>query len=298
MTNVKQLLEQYSKQVTVKPSKDGQYLVVKYKREVFFKDEWDDFLRECRGMILDKDYNIVSLPFTKIHNYGVEKDAPEFVDNELVHTLRKVNGFMVAATWHNGDILWSTTGSVDSMYVDYAKEMFDKMSEEHKRSMKTMLRGAIDFTYMFECVHPNDPHIVAEVPGLYLLAYRYKKLYSMVYPVISTAHGGAVMIAEHEVMTFGKLKELAKTCKHEGFVVYSHDLTRVTKIKSPHYLTKKALMRKNFDKISALDKSMVDEEFYPLIEFFKEFDHERDNFFNVLDEQARRQYIEDWFMKR
>lgn len=93
MTNVKQLLEQYSKQVTVKPSKDGQYLVVKYKREVFFKDEWDDFLRECRGMILDQDYNIVSLPFTKIHNYGVEKDAPEFVDNELLAA-----AYIVAAT--------------------------------------------------------------------------------------------------------------------------------------------------------------------------------------------------------
>lgn len=293
MTNVKQLLEQYSKKVTVKPSLDGQYLVVKYKREVFFKDEWDDFLRECRGMVLDKDYNIVSLPFTKIHNYGVEKDAPEFADNELVYAPRKVNGFMVAATWHNGDILWSTTGSVDSMYVDYAKEMFDNMSEEHKRELKVRFMTSPDFTYMFECVHPNDPHIVEEVPGLYLLAYRSKELYSKVYPVVHRAVDGLA-----EVMTFGELKKLAKTCKHEGFVVYSQDLTRVTKIKSPHYLTKKALMRKNFDKIRALDKSMVDEEFYPLIEFLKEYAHERDNFFNVLDERARRQYIEDWFMKR
>lgn len=297
MSDIKKLLDQYKNKVTVKPSKDGQFLVVKYKREVFFKDEWDDFLRECRGLILDTDYNIVSLPFTKIHNYGVEKDAPEFGDNELVHTLRKVNGFMVAATWHNGDILWSTTGSVDSMYVDYAKEMFDNMAERHKRDLKARFMTFPDFTYMFECVHPNDPHVVEEVPGLYLLAYRQKQLDSMVYPVVGTTHEG-VAVAEHEVMPFGQLKERAKSCKHEGFVVYSQDLTRVTKIKSPHYLTKKALMRKNFDKISALDKSMVDEEFYPLIEFFKEFDHERDNFFNVLDERARRQYIEDWFMKR
>lgn len=295
MSDIKKLLDQYKNKVTVKPSKDGQFLVVKYKREVFFKDEWDNFLRECRGLILDTDYNIVSLPFTKIHNYGVEKDAPEFGDNELVHTLRKVNGFMVAATWHVDRILWSTTGSVDSMYVDYAIDMFDRLDADQKRTLRYRLAGIPGYTYMFECVHPNDPHIVSEEPGLYLLAYRENKLFSLVYPVVADA---VLKTADYEVMTFANLKEEAKKCKHEGFVVYSQDLTRVTKIKSPHYLTKKALMRKNFYKISALDKSMVDEEFYPLIEFFKEFDHERDNFFNVLDERARRQYIEDWFMKR
>lgn len=295
MSDIKKLLDQYKNKVTVKPSKDGQFLVVKYKREVFFKDEWDDFLRECRGLILDKDYNIVSLPFTKIHNYGVEKDAPEFGDNELVHTLRKVNGFMVAATWHVDRILWSTTGSVDSMYVDYAIDMFDRLDADQKRTLRYRLAGIPGYTYMFECVHPNDPHIVSEEPGLYLLAYRENTLFSLVYPVVADT---VLKTADYEVMPFANLKEKAKNCQHEGFVVYSQDLTRVTKIKSPHYLTKKALMRKNFDKISALDKSMVDEEFYPLIEFFKEFDHERDNFFNVLDEQARRQYIEDWFMKK
>jgi hypothetical protein len=27
-------------------------------------------------------------------------------------------------------------------------------------------------TFMFECVHPNDPHIISEIPGMYLLGYR------------------------------------------------------------------------------------------------------------------------------
>lgn len=93
----------------------------------------------------------------------------------------------------------------------------------------------------------------------------------------------------------GELKEKAKTVKHEGFVFYNEQGIGA-KIKSPYYLTKKALMRKNIDKLMSMDaKEFLDEEFYPLIDWIREVDREH---FAVLDEIARREYIENWFAKK
>ena len=52
--------------------------VIKYKKRVFYDNLWNDILEECRGLVVDADFNIVSRPFTKIYNYGVEKRAPKF----------------------------------------------------------------------------------------------------------------------------------------------------------------------------------------------------------------------------
>ena len=99
--------------------------VLKYKKKVFFDGLWNEFLEECRGTIVDKDFNVVSRPFTKIYNYGIEAKAPKLADDTVVTAYRKVNGFMAAVTWYNGDILISTTGSTDSEFVGYIKEMID-----------------------------------------------------------------------------------------------------------------------------------------------------------------------------
>jgi hypothetical protein len=100
--------------VNMKSAGDGIY-VLKYKKKVFYNDLWNDYIAECRGTIVDSDFNIVSYPFTKIYNYGIEKAAPVLSDDTEVVAFRKVNGFMVAVTFHRGDVLVSTTGSTDRL---------------------------------------------------------------------------------------------------------------------------------------------------------------------------------------
>ena len=70
--------------------------VLKYKKTVFYDDLWNDFLEQCRGTIVDSDFNVVQRPFTKIYNYGVEEKAPVLADDVEVTAHRKVNGFMLA----------------------------------------------------------------------------------------------------------------------------------------------------------------------------------------------------------
>lgn len=295
------ICEEYNrntKSVMLKATSDPNLFVLKYKTSVFHKGTWNDFLRECRGMVVDKDFNIVSLPFRKIHNYGWEADAPEFDADEYVFASRKVNGFMIACTWYNDHLLWSTTGSIDSDFVGYAYDVYDTWPSHQKDAFRELIKVNSDFTYMFECVHPKDPHIVHEDPGLYFIGARPKDTSANTLLADQSSesefwrHTGVKTVETFKVK-FSDLQRMAKECKHEGFVIESIDGTRVTKIKSPHYLSKKLLMRGNWEKFLGNNtRNKLDEEFYPIYDWIHKV--EREQFFE-LDEVARREYIENFF---
>jgi hypothetical protein len=276
--------------VNMKSAGEGIY-VLKYKKKVFYDGLWNDYLTECRGSIVDADFNLVTYPFTKIYNYGIEKDAPVFSDDTVVTAYRKVNGFMVAVTRHNGDVLVSTTGSTDSDFVGMAKEMMlNHMSWDNwQRVMASEdLEG---MTIMFECVHPNDPHIVPEEAGMYILGYRYNIWRSPV-----GCHAGILksfgkrfncFVPDSYRVTMAELMQMVKECRHEGFVFYADD-GRSSKIKSKYYLVQKALARKK--DILSLNKELLDEEFYPMVDHLSSIRDE----FNSLDEQARLEYMRNY----
>lgn len=282
--------------VNMKECGDGIY-VLKYKKRVFYDNLWNEYIAECRGSIVDKDFNLVAYPFTKIYNYGIEKEAPVLEDTDQVTAFRKVNGFMVAMTWHNGDILVSTTGSTANDYVDYAKEMMlthgtwaDWQLALNKSDMDGM-------TFMFECVHPKDPHIVPEKAGMYILGYRENTWQSKVGhdPFVLQDLGEAFKCFVPESLTTNmvRLKELAKECKHEGYVFYANDDTS-SKIKSPYYLTSKWVARNpRTDKLVDLNKDIkhqLDEEYYPLVDAIRANIVE----YTAMDEQARLEWVRNF----
>jgi hypothetical protein len=287
---LKTYVESNPKLVSKKSVGNGLF-VLKYKKSVFYNGLWNDYLEECRGTIVDEDFNIVSYPFTKIHNYGVESKAPVLDDSTEVWAYRKVNGFMVAVTWHKGELLVSTTGSVDSPYVAMAKELIDieKYSE--------VCRQVSDFTFMFECVHPDDPHIIPEEAGMYLLGMRAKYLCS---PIVHFALEpvakklGCFGLKPHHV-TLGLLKDLSKKVKHEGFVFYT-DYCVGAKIKSPYYLVKKFVARNpNTEKLMRPDiKQSLDEEYYPLITAIQENIVE----YTAMGEQERLSWVRRFLEKQ
>ncbi len=286
---LKQYVENNPKLVSKRPAGNGIY-VLKYKKTVFFDDLWNRYLEECRGTIVDEDFNIVQYPFTKIYNYGVEKKAPVLDANTPVTAYRKINGFMAAITWYNNDILISTTGSTDSDYVEYIREMIGEDIDHYRFVMEHNQ----EYTYLFECCHPSDPHIVPEDAGMYLLGCR-KKEYGSKVEVGKWISGAAFIMRcrEPEVYhcTLGELLDMTKTVKHEGFVFYTEDGIS-SKIKSPYYLTNKWVARNpRTDKIMRdTIKNQVDEEYYPLIDAI------RDNIdeYTAMDEQARLSWVRNF----
>jgi hypothetical protein len=271
--------------------------VLKYKKRVFYDNLWNEYIAECRGSIVDSDFNLVSYPFTKIYNYGIEKEAPVLSDDVEVLAFRKVNGFMVACTWYNGDVLVSTTGSTDSDYVAMAKEMMLTHMSWADWQLAFTRSDMDNLTVMFECVHPNDPHIVPEKAGMYVLGYRDNAWGSKVGHHRSILEGLAVgfncYVPEHYKVTLAKLKQMTKECKHEGYVFYTEDGVSA-KIKSPYYLTSKWVARNpRTDKLVDLNKDIkhqLDEEYYPLVDAIRANIVE----YTAMDEQARLEWVRNF----
>jgi hypothetical protein len=284
--SLRQFVEDNDRLVSKKSAGDGIY-VLKYKRRVFYDALWNEYLEECRGTIIDEDYDIVSYPFTKIYNYGVEAKAPVLSPDTPVTAWRKVNGFMAAITWHNGDILVSTTGSTDSPYVAMIRELID---EDRYRSVCSQYPTK---TFMFECVHRNDPHIIPEKEGMYLLGYREKSWDSSTdyQDLFNLAMKFGCMTPELFNTTVGELVALSKRVKHEGFVFYTED-GQSAKIKSPYYLINKFVARNpRTDKLmNSQIKQTIDEEYYPLIDYIQANIVE----FTAMTEQERLAWVRNF----
>lgn len=269
------------KLVKMRPAGEGIF-VLKYSKSVFFNNLWNEYLEECRGTIVDEDFNVISRPFTKIYNYGIEKQAPVLSDDVEVTAYRKVNGFMVAMTWYKNDVLVSTTGSTDSDYVAMAKEMMLTHASWTDWQLALSSADCQGMTFMFECVHPNDPHIVPEEAGMYFLGWRENSWDSQVkgfsYEMAHTWSlfaGDTLKCLAPEAFqtTVGDLVKLSKAVRHEGFVFYTKDNVSA-KIKSPYYLTSKWVARNpRTDKLVDLKndiKKNLDEEYYPLVDAIRE----------------------------
>ena len=268
--------------------------VIKYKRQVFYENLWTDELDIFRGLVVDDDFKVISMPFTKIYNFGIEERAPKWSDDEFVAYVRKVNGFMIACTWYQDDLLWSTTGSIDSDFVGYAKEIFNGFTEQQRENFRTILRNSRGYTFMFECVHPSDPHIIPEESGLYLLGCREKIFGSeIIYtPIHQVWEDAGVWTIPVEYETVKTVIDQTRNCTHEGFVMYARDNV-ATKIKSPFYLMNKLFARGNTDRLlNGKAKQILDEEFYGLIDHITNNREE----FTKMTEQERlsftRAYLE------
>jgi hypothetical protein len=152
-----------------------------------------------------------------------------------------------------------------------------------------------NLTVMFECVHPDDPHIVPEKAGMYVLGYRDNTWGSKIGHHRSILEGLAVgfncHVPEHYGVTLSELKQMTRECRHEGFVFYTEDGVSA-KIKSPYYLTAKWVARNpRTDKLLTQQfREQIDEEYYPLLE------HIRNNIeaYTVLDEQARLAWVRNY----
>lgn len=260
--------------------------VVKYKNKVFYKNLWTPELCELRGLVIDQNWRIVVRPFTKIFNRG-ENNTDFPLDTEVA-AVRKVNGFMGAITIDDqyGTIV-STTGSLDSPFVLMAEKYLLPLVD------KGLINGV---TYLFEIVDPEDPHIIEEKTGAYLIGARTvcSQIPLLECDLDEMAKGMGVLRPEWQSCSFGEIVEQAKSAKHEGFVVYNKLTGDALKLKTPYYLTKKFFSRVNGDKLTenwlAANRNGFDEEYYPLIDYIKAH---RDAF-TQLDQAGRKIFIEDF----
>jgi hypothetical protein len=154
-----------------------------------------------------------------------------------------------------------------------------------------------NLTVMFECVHPNDPHIVPEKAGMYVLGYRTNEWQSRVGYDPCVLQDLSVMFncfkPESVTASMAAVKNLAKECRHEGFVFYTADGVSA-KIKSPYYLTSKWVARNpRTDKLVDMNrdiKHQLDEEYFPLVDAIRA----NIEAYTAMDEQSRLAWVRNY----
>lgn len=254
-----------AKLVTKKTYPNG-LSIFKYSKRVFFDALWntDPLLLEARGIVLDEEGNAIIWPFTKVFNHG--ENGSECHPAEEVQVIEKVNGFMAACAIHNGELIVSTTGTLDSEYA--------AMAREHIEGLYTA-RLMAGYTYIFEICDERDPHIVTEEFGAYLIGLRNMSSGDMIYEDDLDYFAGRIGAKrpQWKYMRFVEAMEELKACKQEGYMIRALDGHTLMKMKSPHYLTKKFFMRMGAGKVQLMAsnpkklKETIDEEYYPLVDF-------------------------------
>lgn len=260
--------------------------IYKYKRKVFYNNLWhtDPTLLESRGHVYYDNKLVVNAP-TKVFNRN--ENGTDIDPDEECLVVEKINGFMACVTWvpEVNDVVVSTTGSLDSDYVDMARSMMPQVLSFVKY-LKT------PYTYFFEVCHPNDPNIIPENIGCYLLGMRHIEDTT---PYFSTQQDQKnlddlaidmhVMRPKWGIHTFKKSINIVKHLQIEGYMYYGQSSKTVLKFKTPYYLALKTMARK--DDILSLSKSRVSEEFYPLLKHLKQ----NASSFSILSEQEKLKYI-------
>lgn len=295
--NVDDLIE--NKLVYVRKSPCGKYRLLKYTRKVFYDNLWhlDNRLLECRGIVVDEEDNVIMHPFTKVFNLGENGVGEDIPDNKEVLMVRKINGYLAQAAMINGELIVTSSGSFDSNHALIAKDMINNC----------LLNSQIDlcdgFTYMFEICHKEDPHIVEELEGVYLIGARCMTTGVLASPKILHAVSYAYNFeyAEYHKTTFSEAVQHARNCPHEGYMILDADTDEtLVKVKSQYYLCKKALMRIGsaqldmmFDNPKVFKENRLEEEFYGIHQFI--IDNFSKDQYRVMKEQERRKLIEDYF---
>ena len=269
-----QQLDLVDRKLAVKKT-DGIFDTFKYHRRVMYDYLWDTEpnLLECRGHVYDnRNGKLINAAPTKTFNYLENGHWAKKCITTTVRVFKKINGYMACASLYKGEVVVSTTGTTNSTYAQWAKELIlpDFQNEV--------------FTNLYEVVVEQDPHIVKEELGLHYLGSRTNET-GVYYP------GG-----DYKVMSLDQAIKLAKTDRGEGFMLYDSQ-GNCCKLKTDYYVGKKKLMRSNEKAVNLMYnqpeqyKNVLTLLVHPVVDtLIKEVNVET---WKATSEQDRRKFIEN-----
>ena len=111
--------------------------------------DWTDAMRDCRGLILDLEGNIVGRPFRKFWNYSQVLD--QVPADEPFEVWEKVDGSLGIIASYEGERVVATRGSFDSDQAKWLSEWLD-------RNHPDFLPGGE--TWLTEIVYPANRIVV------------------------------------------------------------------------------------------------------------------------------------------
>lgn len=237
-TNWRDVLSKPPYCLTIKEEDD--FIIFKYNQ--IDSDFNEPLVRECRGIILDKNFKPVCVPFFKFGNYG-ESYCPD-IDWNSARVQEKVDGSLIKLWFYNGKWRISTNGTINAYKSDICQSIFSVVNTPYKtfgnlfdcaKSNSGLKFSKLDKnnTYMFELVSPYNKVVVP---------YNDIKIYHIGTRNNTTLDEIEVDIGvekpkKYDLHTLEDCIETANKMPYneEGYVVVDKNWNRV-KIKSPQYV--------------------------------------------------------------
>lgn len=214
-----------NKLVSVQKHPTSDLYIYNYTQTVQFNRLWDEVTTMTRGLIMDKEMNIVSRPFNKFFN--ISEHTPEEIPNLPFEVYEKMDGSLGVFYWLGDELFIASKGSFNSDQSVHANII---LSTKYGGIKDRMDKSK---TYLVEIIYPENRIVCnyGDMDDLVLIAVR------------DTATGldlplediGLPIVKRYDgINNLSELKALEEDNK-EGFVVKFSNGFRV-KVKFDEYI--------------------------------------------------------------
>jgi hypothetical protein len=133
--------------VTIRQHPTEKLFIFNYTAKAQYAKHWNDVTQNCRGLILDDNYQIVARPFGKIFNYT------EIVPDKIIYSQRpivndKLDGSLGIAVPTTQGWQIATRGSFDSDQAKWASGWLNETYPQYDQSE--------NITCLFEIIYPDN----------------------------------------------------------------------------------------------------------------------------------------------
>lgn len=202
------------------------------------------YVMQCRGLILDSNYDVLCLPFDRFFNFGETVDHNSIIDWSEASVFEKIDGSLIKIYWDGRKYCIATRGTAfaessvggwDLTFKDLVLKALCVTDEEFQ--IKCLFNLSFDHTYLCE-ITAMENRVVTSYSGytLWHLATRSKVTgeYVSSYSIVNI---GGVKPKEFSFSTSEECLNIASKLPdlQEGYVVYQCG-TPICKIKSPAYV--------------------------------------------------------------
>jgi hypothetical protein len=126
----------------VNTNEDDSLMILNYSRKTQFEKYWNEYTLMARGLIIDREYNVVAMPFPKFFNY--EEHKVEDIPTGRFEVYDKMDGSLGILFYYRGKWQIATRGSFVSDQAIRAKEILKKYPIECLDTNNT---------YLFEIIY-------------------------------------------------------------------------------------------------------------------------------------------------
>ena len=252
---------------------------------------WNDTTVKCRGLIVDKDDNIIARPFKKFFNYEEHevcenivkpKDIDELACDFTPEIYEKLDGSLGILYWVDDVPYIATKGSFTSDQAIHATRL---LHTKYRHTWDNILRNK---TYLFEIIYPDDLHVVTYpgVDDIFLLAIISTEN-QFEYPV-EIAKGYFPVVKKYYCDDWKNIRNIIDGTNREGFVVKIGPMR--IKLKYEEYWRLHYLKAGLSEKM--IRKCLVDGDMGPVEEAFTMFDEEHVIYYNNIIKKYTDKYAE------